>query len=77
MDIMYVQYTHMFRYVKVDMRSSEDRLKLETCWVGVSPAGTSRGTRHDVPVTLTFTLEVANLNMTVRQSDPGGAGVVT
>ena len=64
----------MFRYVKVDMSSSEDRLILETYWVGVSPAGTSRGMRQNVAEILTFTLVVANLNMTVRQSDPGKAG---
>jgi hypothetical protein len=33
--------------------------------------------RQEVPEILTFTLEVANLNMTVRQSNPGGAEVVT
>ena len=59
------------------MGPGEDRSFLETCWVGVSLAGTLRVTRQDVPEILTFTLEVANLNMTVRQSDPGGAGVVT
>jgi hypothetical protein len=73
MDIIYMQYTYIFRHVKVDMGPGEDRSFLETCWVGVSPAGTLRGTRQDVPEILTFTLEVANLNITVRQSDPGGA----
>jgi hypothetical protein len=45
--------------------------------VGVILAGTSSVVGREVPEILTFTLRVANLNMTVRQSDPGAAGVVT
>jgi hypothetical protein len=57
MDIMYVQYTHIFRYVNVDLDGGRE----SAYW------------RQQI---LAFTPGVANLNMIVRQSDPGVAGIV-
>jgi hypothetical protein len=73
-----MQYKHMFKSVE-DGREGLARIGRFWRLVGVSVtlAGTSSGVRREVPEILTFTLGVANLNMTVRQSDPGAAGVVT
>jgi hypothetical protein len=57
MDIMYVQYTHMFRYVKVDLDGGRESA---SWWQQI----------------MAFTPGVANLNMIVRQSDPGVAGIM-
>jgi hypothetical protein len=58
MDIMYVQYTHIFRYVKVDLDGGRESAYW---WQQI----------------MAFTLGVANLDMIVRQSDPGVAGILT
>jgi hypothetical protein len=57
MDIMYVQYTHIFKHVKVDLDGGRE----------------SAYTWQQI---VAFTPGVANLNMIVRQSDPGVAGIV-
>ena len=58
MDIIYVQYTHIFRHVKVNIGCRREAV----CpWLWI----------------LAFTPGVANLNMTVLQSDPGVADIVT
>jgi hypothetical protein len=58
MDIIYVQYTHIFTHVKVDIC----RRREAVCpWLWI----------------LAFTPGVANLNMTVLQSDLGVADIMT
>jgi hypothetical protein len=71
MDIMYVQYTHIFKHVKDNMDG------------GRESAHSYRHTRigtlvsaHSWHQIMVFTPGVANLNMIVRQSDPGVAGIV-
>jgi hypothetical protein len=54
MDVIYVQYTHIFKHVKIEFYRGENR-RFPWRWI------------------LAFTLGIANLNMTVRQDDPGVA----